>query len=378
MGKASGTRIAGLIALATLLSACATSLIGSHEPMHPVTDSVLLKAEATGLIDRIELRIQRFSIDPISGVETPETPVLLVEVCDPGILLVSRLRCWYRAPWSGHYKMIEFQSKVLLWNGTSRTETYKFASGNYPFEGAPIPIRAKGDPKATLDVVIIPDSDLLNDWYVTPWNPDGNWDGFRSFLDDLVEGVYFDFSAVREWRGLYNFYYSPKSANFDEATCTFMVPDNLAELQVVADSLLYAHSKEMWDCKLNDKFSSENWYGKSIAHETGHALFGLRDEYAGANYGFYPPHACMSNIFSSEAVCAAEAPSIGLPASFCVLADATWGVWRIDPADAKGSLMGPAQHYSWSDFGLASLRRISWRYDKCLSGDCMAADECDF
>ena len=370
-------RTLGLVGCAAIASGCATSIIGSHEPMHPVTGSVLLKAEATGLIDRIELRMQRFYIDPISGVETAETPVLLVEICDPGSIPVTRLRCWYKAPWSGHGKMIEFQSRAVFWSGFSRTETYKFASGIYPFEGKPIPIRAKGAPLESLDVVVIPSTDLLNDWYATSWNPDGNWDGFRTFLDDLVDGVYFGYPAIRSWRGLYNFYYSPESAEFNEADCTFTIPGNLAELQVVADSLMYAHSQEMWDCKFEDKFSSENWYDKSVIHETGHALFGLRDEYAGANYGAYPPHACMSNIFPSKAACAAEAPSIGLPDSFCVLADAGWGIWRIDPADAKGSIMGPAQHNSWSHFGRASLRRINWRYDKCMSGDCMAPDECD-
>jgi len=344
--------------------------------MHPVSGSVLLKAEATGLIDRIELRMQRFSIDPITGDETPDTPVMLVEVCDPSFA-VQKLRCSYRAPWSGHHNMLEFEGRVLLWNGSTRTETYKFAFGEYPFDGMPIPVRAKGHPQESLDIVIIPDEDLLNDWYITSWNPDGNWDGFRSFLDDLIDGEYFDYRAIREWRGLYNFYYSPESAQFDEATCSFAVPSNIAELELVADSMLYAHSQEMWDCKLGNTFSSENWYGKSVLHETGHAIFGLRDEYAGANYGFYGPHACMSNIFPSKAACEAEAPNIGLPASFCTLADATWNIWRIDPADASGSIMGPAQHYRWSDFGRASVRRILWRYDKCLSGDCMAPDDCD-
>jgi hypothetical protein len=267
--------------------------------------------------------------------------------------------------------MIEFEGKSILWNGTSRTEKYKFASGNYPFPSKPIPIRVKGKIKETLDIVIIPDADLYNDWYLDPLA------GFISFLDDIVEDVYFDYSAIRRWRGLYNFYYTPMIGQFNEDTCTFTGPVNLAELQVVADSLMYAHSREMWDCKLWDSFSSENWYGKSVAHETGHALIGLRDEYPGANYGAYPPHACMSNIFPSKAACVAEAPSIGLPASYCVLVDPFWNIWRIDPAGATGSIMGTAQHMAWSDFGRASMRRINWRYDKCLAGDCFAADPCD-
>ena len=369
-------RAGALAAIALAGAACSTTFLTGHEPMHPVSTGVWLKAQATGMIDRIELRMRRYSIDPDTGVETPDTQMMVVEVCDPAFW-VDTLRCSYRAPWSGDHKMIEFEATAVQWNGTKSVEVYKFASGEYPFPEKPVPIRVKGPTVSSLDVVIVPDDDLLNSFYVSGLNPDGDWDGFRWFLDDIVENDYFKYSAIRHWRGLYNFYYSLETGQFNEAACSFSDPANIDDLMLVADSLMYAHSQEMWDCKLGDRFSSENWYDKSVAHETGHALFGLRDEYRGANYGAYPPHACMSNIFPSKAACAAEAPSIGLPASLCTLIDPYWNVWRIDPADATGSIMGEAQHYGWSGFGRASLRRMNWRYDKCLNGDCMAPDPCD-
>lgn len=349
--------------------------------MHPISGYVTLKAEAKGSVNRVELRMQRFSIDPITGVETPDTPLLLVKNCDP-LFPVGILRCHYLAPWSGHHKMIEFEGTAVSWNGSKRVERYKFASGTYGLVDEdgnlkPVPIRAKGSTDEKLDIVIIPDPDLLNDWYITAYNPDGDWDGFRALLDDIIEDVYFSSNAIRHWRALYNFYYSPVAGHFDEDTCTFTLPDNLPALEVVADSMMYAHSQEMWDCKFADKASAENWYDKSMIHESGHALIGLRDEYAGANYGAYPPHTCMSNIFPSKAACQNEAPEIGLPASFCVLADSVFDIWRIDPAGATGSIMGSAQHKGWSAFGRASMRRILWRYDKCLDGDCMSPDPCD-
>lgn len=336
--------------------------------MHSIYNSVTLKASATGVIDRIELRMKRFVIDPVDGSETEESPLFLVQICDP-VFPASNLNCTYEAPWSGHGKMVEFEGRAVLWNGTTRTETYRFATGRYPIAGSPIPIRMNLNPIEAIDVVIVPDPDLLNDIYPYPWS------GFRLILDDLVDGIFFDYAAIREWRGLYNFYYSPETGEFDEFNCDFTYGDDIDDIdgiQVVADTMLYAHSREMWDCTNGTQFSTEIWYDKSAVHELGHAVIGLRDEYNVAYVGIYGPQATMGNTFQGKTACVTEAPDIGLPASHCVIATPAYDIWRIDPTGPAGCIMGPSQHNEWSDFGPACNRRIFWRYEKCLDGDCMS------
>jgi len=365
-----------MVRLITLLGAliiqagCSTTFQTFHEPMHPIGDYTHLKMSATGLIDRIELRVHRFTIDDEGNETADSMSPLLVEVCDP-FFYVTSLICIYRSASSGDNKMIEFEGKVVLWNGTTRIEKYKFASGRYPENLGPVPIRVKGNPVEKLDIVIVPDSDLKGTSITKPWT------NLRWLLDDLVDDQYFDYEAILAWRGLYNLYYSREDGDYSVDAFGNCVFDSVPDLAAGSDSLLYAHAALMRDCTLTDRFSAESWYGKSILHESGHALVGLRDEYQGANYGIYGPHVCMSNIFKDKAKCVSEAPGIGLPASYCKQIEAYWNVWRIDPADATGSLMGPAQHYAWSDFGPASMRRINWRYGLCLDGDCMKYDPCD-
>lgn len=183
-------RLLCLVGLLSLLSACGTTTIfATHEPMHPVSGYVTLKAEANGYVNRIELRMQRFSIDTATGIETPDTPLMLVKTCNPSSSADS-LRCFYEAPWSGNHKMIEFEATAVGWLGATRVEKYKFASGIYGLQDSvgnlkPVPIRAKGDPQGKLDVVLVADPDLLNAMYVSGTNPDGDWDGFRWLLDDV-------------------------------------------------------------------------------------------------------------------------------------------------------------------------------------------------
>jgi hypothetical protein len=112
------------------------------------------------------------------------------------------------------------------------------------------------------------------------------------------------------------------------------------------------------------------WYGKSVVHELGHALAGLRDEYVVATEDF-PPREEMPNTFQPKQACIDEAPLIGLSPNMCVLSTPGFDYWRIDPTGAEGCIMGPSQHLTWSDFGPACERRFNWRYTQCHEGDCI-------
>jgi hypothetical protein len=119
--------------------------------------------------------------------------------------------------------------------------------------------------------------------------------------------------------------------------------------------------------------SSEIDSDKTLIHESGHALFGLQDEYCcDSNYNQLSN---VPNIWTSLAGCQAEAADIGHPTSNCTqIAKGTTqsiNFWYIDPSGPTGSIMGSSQHEPGSDFGKAGRRRINWRYGQCVGGQCM-------
>lgn len=222
------SRSTGLLLSCFLAAACTdTMLYSSHEPMHPITDYVYLKAEATGSIDRIELWLRRFDIVPDGAgkyKEVADGAKYMVWFCDPASY-VSPLKCAYRQAFSGHHKMIEFEARAFYRNGVKRSETYRIASGRFIDADLPISIRTTGAPVESLDIVIVPDADLF-----------GDVNGFRYFLDDMIDGMFFDYSALRNCRNLYNFYYTmqPGSCTSTAQGCVFTLPQNIADIEAAA------------------------------------------------------------------------------------------------------------------------------------------------
>lgn len=373
--------------------------------MHSIGGYVTLKASATGLVDRIEFRVQRFAVDSTdrNSTETELSPVLFVWACDPTFAKKS-LTCSHQMAFSGDGQMIEFHARAVFWNGTHDDEVYKFASGEFPVPDAPIPIRVKRHTDDGIDVIIVPHPEILDVGYADPLA------SFRKYLDDLIDGILFNYAPVRDYRGLYNFWYSPKAAGFDTNSCVFeetacdlfdietddaqssrrQVGDNqladaeadnpepndveiddavCVDLELFSDALMYVHYSDMRDCALNKRFSTELWYEKSVVHEFGHALVELRDEYR-VSSSEYGPQDPMPNIFKGEVACRREARLLDLPEEYCVSSTAAFDFWRIDPTGANGCMMGPSQHLAWSDFGPACKRRIKWRHDLCEAGLC--------
>jgi hypothetical protein len=123
--------------------------------------------------------------------------------------------------------------------------------------------------------------------------------------------------------------------------------------------------------------SSEINYDKTLIHESGHALFDLKDEYCCDSS--YSQQACVPNLWSSLANCQADAPNLGYAASDCVRltsATQTLNFWRVDPTGTSGCMMGPSQHNAGSDYLSADRRRITWRFGKCMGGECFPTPAC--
>ena len=332
--------------------------------MHPDGRPVTLKAVTTGNVDRIEFRVQRFAIiaDGTAWKETVLTPVLFIWVCDPPGSVKS-LTCSHELAFSGDGQIVEFHARAVYPGGGHVDEVYRFASGDFPLEGVPVPIRMKRRPDDGIDIVFIPHTNLI-----PASDPDGF--GFRTHLDDIVDGILFEYAVIRDNRALYNFWYSPVSVAFDAGNCNVLKDPEGIELVGFADVSMYVHYEDKRNCAIGSKLTTELWYDKSVVHELGHVLAGWRDEYS-VSTDLYGPRNMMPNTFGSKKACEDEAPLLGLSPDKCQLSTPVFNFWRIDPTGAEGCMMGPSQHLSWSDFGPACTRRFNWRFSQCIEGDCI-------
>lgn len=359
-------RFAILIVVPLLSVACSNAtVIARHRPMHPGnTQAVTFEATATEA-DRVRLSYERYTLSTASDgthVQTLAVAETEVKVCDPPGSSASITCTHVMGSAFPANSLITYTARAWDAEGTSTAESYSFAAGDYPWPDDPIPVRLKGDTASKLDAVFIPDTDItLAD--------------FRDQLDEVME-LYFRYDEIRTWRGLHNFYYSSRQGNYEEG-CNFTNPTNMANLLAVADTVAILHATDLRDCRSGTRMSSEIDYDKTLIHETGHALFGLADEYCCDSSYF--TQACSKNLYATLASCQSDAPNLDYPASNCTqLTDGTTTLnfWRIDPTTAPGCMMGPSQHTAGSVFRAACARRLQWRYGKCLGGNCFPSPEC--
>jgi hypothetical protein len=226
-----------LVAGCLVLGACSNAtILLTHQPMHPDTDqSVTFKVVSTGSVDRIAIAVERYTLTTATNgthVQTVADPMTTVKTCDPPGN-VANLTCSHTV--TGGFpvnSLIRLRAEALGGNGKTRSETYDFAAGTYPWPNDPIPIRVTGETVNHMDIVFIPDTDIT---LAT----------FRNQLDDVVENLYFAYDTYKgtdtiHWRTLYNFYYSQQYGNYEE-TCAFTNPSNMANLQVIADTVAFLH-----------------------------------------------------------------------------------------------------------------------------------------
>ncbi len=359
--------ILGMLATLASISGCSIHIRSSHEPMHPLTEPLVIKATAKGYVHKIDLYMEKSRIGA-SGEQVVFSPMRIVNTCDP-LFWKRSLTCFdVIAEPNGRHEdgvMIKFMAIATSPLGDTATETYEFASGAYPNANKPIPIRVKGDPVEKFDIVLIRTNEF-------------DLEFFRHHLDDIIEESFFQYSTFRDWRMFYNFYYSDVSQPYEEP-CAFNGPFSpkvptfpnafVRSLLTDADVIAYLHEDEMEDCRKEERFSAEFWFDKSIVHEAGHALFGLRDEYYG---GLGPQCVGPRNVWHSEAECLEDAHANQLEEGYCKPRGSTLS-WKFDQEGPDGCIMNgrSTQWRSGSDFGPACRHRIYWHMGNCLAGECL-------
>jgi hypothetical protein len=348
-----------------------SSILARHEPAHPATaQAVKLSARAGGDVFKVSLLYDQYALSMDATGKEIQVPVgttQLVRTCDAPTGATMQACEHEIAGGFPAASLIKFRAVASFKDGHEEVDTYLFAAGAYPFPDQPIPIRVTGDIQTRLDLVFIPDTDLtVNE--------------LTSGLTSVIYDLYFKYSwyvgtEEANYRNLYNFWYSGEFGNF-KGHCQFDDPSNMAKLVAVGDAIAVLHKTRLRDCRQGKRFSAEINYDKTIVHESGHALFGLIDEYCCDTR--YQQRPQVPNVWASLSACELDAPNLGYPKEFCTQiardGDAV-NFWRIDPVKpAPGCIMGPAEHRDPSStYSRADARRILWTFEKCLSGSCANA-----
>lgn len=180
--------------------------------------------------------------------------------------------------------------------------------------GSVTPLRIRGTPDDKIDVIIVPDDSYA-----------GNATGFIEDLRLAILNGYYASSPIYLNRDKLNIYYMTSLANVTAyPECGFSPPEGgcsgFKSATTFADSIAVIHSDDFrdWAGTKCDRrvFTSEPTSYRTFVHESGHSLFGLKDEYCcDSSYSQNNPN---PNIFSSESACRSDAPTLGRSPDDCV------------------------------------------------------------
>jgi len=192
-----------------------------------------------------------------------------------------------------------------------------------------------GDTRRRIDVLFVPDETY-----------GGDTDQFVADARDVIEHGYATNDAFSDVRDRMNFWYIDDEASVtgydDTPSCSFTPPGDCADFErrtSFADAIVVLHTDEFrdWQGTRCDRqiFTSEPTNYRTFVHESGHAVFGLKDEYCcDSNYAQNDP---LPNIWSSKENCENDAIATGWdPAdcdNFCPAGSVRCGLgfWKIDP-----------------------------------------------
>lgn len=246
-----------------------------------------------------------------------------------------------RPRWTGHFDITddglaraEVTARVCDAGGNERwgSGTVTWATCSWCNEHV-IPILLNGNTADKIDVIFVPDTSYGGDMAV-----------FVEDITDVIENGYYRntlFSANRE---KFNFYYLDEEADVSGyPTAGFTPPlgscENFQDATTFADSIAVLHTDDLRDwagtrCERR-VFTSEPTSYRTFVHESGHALFGLKDEYCcDSRYSQNDPN---PNIWSSEDACRDDATAEGWDPDdcreFCTSGSGNCGsgFWKIDP-----------------------------------------------
>lgn len=401
-----------IIAITSLLAFGHTSEVRAqdevwlrHSPAHPAADEpVWVAAQALGgPFEKIRITYDVYALSESSDGLFPDQ-TLLEENKEGGACMprepLDEIWCFARLPSLGDDRLIAITASAVRTSGeTTASESYFFASGNYPGT-APIPIRRSGPVESRLDVVLVPDRISLEST-----NAD-KAAALRTFVDRLstfVNDVFFGFPPYggtpgNPYRRLYNFYYTSQPSELvalsDPRLCrTGGLPADQAQLETHFDAVALLHCRDPnnsrgydrrpdatagdscqrsqdYRCSANKFMTSEIDYEKTVGHEIGHLLHGLTDEYCGNTA--YNIVSSNSNVFRTETSCQEAATRLGYATESCARICASGSpsqLWKIAHPVEPSSIMDAGMHRTHSRFFNPATARILSVYLDCVDND---------
>lgn len=159
--------------------------------------------------------------------------------------------------------------------GSTRSEAWEFAAGDWPFDETPIPILANGPVGKRINICFVADKKDYTE-------------GPKMMLGDLESLIFDGYHTNNGIRGrnrqYWQFYYSPATGFLDEPGGTNEIPDSV-ELAPIQYLVGIVHRTDRVDWALPDQFFGTEWDHKGTAvHESAHTVFGLADEYASGGH----------------------------------------------------------------------------------------------
>lgn len=384
MRRYSVTFILGCLAL--MFSGCSLPAVQAlHAPFHPAaTEMVTLTAEAQAPDGIAEISIVRRSFE-FSG----ECAAWVGGACVPLKALVENVvqtcsiegnpttaRCEVNVGPFRDGTFITYGARVRDAQGkTAQDQWIGFAVGQQTNANEPIPVYTRADSADAIDVVLIP-----VDYNGTPGRT------FRDFVTAaraFVANGYLAHTQVTSDRRNWNFYVNPVTGGLLQTPTGRSVtqPLNWSNISTLADTVAYVHNNGTWwrdfaNFGTPGHFTINSGAVGTIMHETGHALFGLSDEYCcdGGTVDVAWPHA---NIFQTQADCQSSATSHGVATTACTQLSSTVGfcgggtaanpalgptnqLWR---QDADSDLMG-CGGTTGAAGGQLDGERIDWFYQQ--------------
>jgi len=237
-----------------------------------------------------------------------------------------------------------------------------------------VPVRLRGAPNSGyIDVVFIPNTDYANAMTT-----------FENDMLNLIRTQYFtmhNFTAEplpSNYRDRFNFYRYTGGFGFRDDK-GWHLPANFLQDAPQRD---VAGILKNSDCCVGESFyfgppsffHSPARSGALLLHESGHAIWGLLDEYCGdTNYDCSPNCPSPTNVWKSQNACQTDATAAGWINGTCeqimwddpntVGTDCSKNFWRYD--DDATCLMGDG----WTNFDEACTDRINWVFNNWKSSN---------
>lgn len=181
-------------------------------------------------------------------------------------------------------------------------------------------------------------------------------------LEQLIFDGYHTNNIVHQGKKYWQFYYSPETgtiSDFDAGSPYVLEIPTSVQNSTIIDHAAVIHTTTKRDWASGGNFGTEPGNRGTAVHESGHAAFGLADEYpGGGHFTSDNPH---HNNYDSEHACQLYNKDNGWPESDCEFIEGSW--WRPEPA-ALDCIMWDDGDAAMPDFERTGILRANWTYDQ--------------